>query len=182
MTRKRKFPASLRQCKKTGAGPDEAGISRRKSESVEIVPLSRQEINARAQLELRSVIAQMVDEGVKKAMSGNGAELQPFFGSKEVSYEIKRRQTVHEQNKFSYYFEDWGCMICGSAHARYLACGMCATCYARVKQRLVDGVCKRQPQVRFDPSFIDPLILAREALAAPLGAKPPARAKTKRNR
>jgi len=139
---------------------------KRKPEAVEIVPLSRQEINAQEHLDLKSMIAQMVEEGVREAMSGKGAELQPFFGSKEIAYEIKRRQTVNEQNKFTYFFEDWGCMVCGSRKRRHGGCGMCQFCYGRVKQRLVASLRKRQPpKGSIQPTFRDTMQLAREALA-----------------
>jgi hypothetical protein len=144
---------------------------KRKSETqslaVEIVPRSRQEINAQTNLDLKSMIAQMVEEGVREAISGKGAELQPFFGSKEVAYEIKRRQTVHEQNKFTYFYEDWGCMICGSRKARHYGCGMCHTCYVRIKWRIREGLRKRQPaKGSIQPTFTDTIQLAREALAS----------------
>jgi hypothetical protein len=113
------------------------------------------------------MLAQMVEETVQQAMSGKGAELQPFFGSKEVSYEIKRRQTVHEQNKFTYYFEDWGCMICGSRKAPHRQCGMCGTCYSRIKDRLKLSLRKRQPpKGSIQPTFMDTMRIAREALAS----------------
>jgi hypothetical protein len=141
--------------------------SKSKSAPVEIVSLTRQEINAQTNLDLKSMIAQMVEEGVREAISGKGAELQPFFGSKEVAYEIKRRQTVHEQNKFTYFYEDWGCMICGTRKARHCGLGMCHTCYTRIKLRLRASLHKHQPpKGSIQPSFVDTLQLAREALAS----------------
>jgi hypothetical protein len=141
--------------------------SKSNAPAVEIVPLSRQEINAQTHLDLKSMIAQMVEEGVREAISGKGAELQPFFGSKEVAYEIKRRQTVHEQNKFTYFYEDWGCMICGSRKARHYGCGMCNPCYSRVKARLARSLRKHQPpKGSIQPTFVDTLQLAQEALAS----------------
>jgi 7-cyano-7-deazaguanine synthase in queuosine biosynthesis len=156
-------------------------LRKNKIGAVEIVPFSRQEINAQTHLDLKSMIAQMVEEGVREAMSGKGAELQPFFGSKEIAYEIKRRQTVHEQNKFSYYFEDWGCLICGTRKARHDGCGMCGSCYARVKGRLAYGIRRRQDAKgdSIQPTFNDSLRLAREALAPPMPEVP---RKSKRGR
>jgi len=140
--------------------------SENKPPAIEIVRLSRTEINAEARSNLKLEIARMVEENVQQAMSGKGAELQPFFGSKEIAYEIKRRQTVHEQNKFTYYFEDWGCMVCGTSKTRHLGCGMCSACYARIKDRLKVSLRKRQlPKGSIQPTFRDTMQLAREALA-----------------
>jgi hypothetical protein len=157
---------------------------KRKSETqsvaVEIVPLSRQEIDAQTHLDLKSMIAQMVEEGVREAMSGKGAELQPFFGSKEVAYEIKRRQTVHEQSKWAYYYEDWGCMICRSRKPRHYGCGMCPPCYRRVSERLRASLRKRRPKDSTQPTFMDTMRLAREALAPVAGIPPVETPKTRR--
>lgn len=147
--------------------------SKSKTPAIEIVRLSREEINAEAQTNLKLEIARMVDESVREALSGKGTELQPFFGSKEVAYEIKRRQTVHEQNKFSYFFEDWGCMICGTRKARHYGCGMCQPCYLRTKERLKASLRKHQPpKDSIQPTFMDNVRMAREALAP--GANNPA--------
>ena len=140
--------------------------SKGKTPAIEIVRLSRQEINAEARANLKLEIARMIEEGVREALSGKGAELQPFFGSKEVAYEIKRRQTVHEQNKFSYYFEDRGCMICHTRKARHYGCGMCYACYSREKSRLARSLRKHQPpKDSTEPTFMDNVRMARQALA-----------------
>lgn len=154
MSRKRKAPCSPGPRKNT------------RTPAIEIVRLSRAEVNAEARMNLKLEIAQIVEETVQQAMLGKGAELQPFFGSKEVAYEIKRRQTVHEQNKLTYYFEDWGCMICGSRKGGHGGCGMCRTCYGRVKLRIHRSLCKRQSaEGSIQPTFKDTMQLAREALA-----------------
>ena len=146
--------------------PTKKRNSKTQTPAIEIVPFSRAEANIEAQNNLRLEIARMVEETVQQALSGQGAELQPFFGSKEVSYEIKRRQTVLEQNKFTYYFEDWGCMVCGSRKAAHGGCGMCGSCYRRVAERLRASLRKRQPPKGADqPSFMDTMRIAREALA-----------------
>ena len=139
--------------------------SKSKTPAIEIVRLSREEINAEAQSNLKLEISRMVEESVREAMSGKGAELQPFFGSNEVAYEIKRRQTVHEQNKFSYFFEDWGCMICGTRKKAHRSCGMCLACHTRIRQRIIGSLRKRQPpKDSIQPTFMDNVRMAREAL------------------
>jgi hypothetical protein len=121
----------------------------------------------------------MVEETVQQALSGKGAELQPFFGSKEVAYEIKRRQTVLEQNKFTYFFADWGCMVCGTTKTRHSGCGMCGSCYRRVFERLRASLRKRRPKDSTQPTFMDTMRIAREALAPVAGTPPVETRKTR---
>jgi hypothetical protein len=65
--------------------------------------------------DFKQMIARIVEEKVSQAMSNHGsALLEPWFQSKEIENEIKRRQTVTEQRKWTYYFEDWGCIVCRS--------------------------------------------------------------------
>jgi hypothetical protein len=123
-----------------------------------IIPLNQTAENSTV------AIARMIQGLVEKVLSG--ADLQPFFGTAEVSYEIKRSQTVHEQSKFSFYFQDWGCMICGSREAGHCSCGMCQRCYRRVRMRLAASMRKRQPaETSSRENFRDAVKLAREALA-----------------
>lgn len=65
---------------------------RKASIPVEIVPRDRKE-------EFKRQVAQMVEEQVAAALSDqNDRVFQPFFQTREVAREIKRRQTVGEQN------------------------------------------------------------------------------------
>lgn len=94
------------------------------------------------------------------------ADLEPWFQSREVTLEIKRRQTVTEQRKWSSYYFDWGCLVCGTKEKPHFALGFCQGCYARTKQRLAASIRKHSPATpRGDLSFIDSVRLAREALA-----------------
>jgi hypothetical protein len=129
--------------------------------SVEIVPLTPAEKTAGSTI----AIARMIEGLVEKALSGTGADLEPFFGTAEVSYEVKRRQTVQQNSKFQFYFEDWGCMLCGTREAAHGSLGMCRRCYNRVKMRLAKSLRKRQPKEPAEPKWRDAAELAREALA-----------------
>jgi hypothetical protein len=133
---------------------------------VEIVPLDRNEQVA----EFQRMIARAIEEQVNEALSGRGAILQPFFGSKHVSDEIKRRQTVPEQQKFVYYFETWGCMRCDTKLTRHDSCGMCGTCHSLIVGRLREGVRKHAVPDPSQPTFMDGVRLARAALAPPITA------------
>ena len=133
---------------------------------VEIVPLDRNEQVA----EFQRMIARAIEEQVNEALLGRGAILQPFFGSRAVSDEIKRRQTVPEQHKFSRYFETWGCMRCDTKLARHDSCGMCGTCRSLIVGRLREIVSKALVPDPSQPTFMDGVRLARAALAPPITA------------
>lgn len=97
------------------------------------------------------------------------ADLEPWFQSREVTLEIKRRQTVTEQRKWSSYYFDWGCLVCGTQDRPHHSNGMCQPCYSRVRARLAASIRKHSPATpREDLSFVDSVRLAREAIAPAL--------------
>jgi hypothetical protein len=82
--------------------------TRNRSIPVEIVPRD-------LEFDFKRMVAQFVEEQVREAMSHKtDSAFQPFFQTKEIAREIKRRQTVTEQKKFVYAYEDWGCLACGT--------------------------------------------------------------------
>lgn len=100
--------------------------------SLEIVPRNRIEESQR----LKDALTQLIDERVSEAISGPTSVIEPFFHSKRLLTEIRRVQSVPERNKFTYYFERWGCMICGTHEGGHGAVGMCYPCYRRTSERL----------------------------------------------
>lgn len=134
----------------------------KKSPTLEIVPYNPQQEMA----ELKRLIADAVDEKVAEAMGSSDAIMQPWFQPKAIVHEIKRRQTVTEQQKFGLYFDEWGCMVCGTKDALHLGMGMCKPCSDRIRQRLRAIVLKHAPPPdQVQPSFRDTMKMAREALA-----------------
>ena len=116
------------------------------------------------------MIAKIVEERVLEALAHPiDAEFQPFFQSKQVADEIKRRQTVTEQHKFSYAYEDWGCLVCGTKERPHYAIWMCENSHARATQRLRSSIRRRSPDANQpQPTFTDTVKLARAALAPSL--------------
>ena len=96
---------------------------------LEIVPRNRIEESQR----LKDALTQLIDERVSEAISGPTAAIEPFFQSKRLLTEIRRVQSVPEQNKFTYYFKKWGCMVCGTHEGGHRAVGMCGKCYELIK-------------------------------------------------
>jgi hypothetical protein len=134
------------------------------SPAVEIVPYNRDLEHA---LELKQAMTQLIEEKVAEATGGPGAIFQPFFHTKRLATEIQRQQSVPEQNKFTYYYERWGCLAgCGRTkeEALHASLGMCGKCFQRIAQRLKALVREHTPEANQDESFVDAVTQARAAL------------------
>jgi hypothetical protein len=115
--------------------------------------------------EIRDALSKLVEQKVAEALASDSGILQPFMQPKRVSIEIRKNQNVIETLKFKYYFEDWGCMICGTKDAIHASLGMCQRCHGRVLNRMVSTLQKASDE---RPTFEEPKdleALAREALA-----------------
>jgi|GEM_PF-2839188 len=82
-------------------------------------------------------LERMIEQKIAEMM-GNSQDgiLQPFFQSKAIADAIRKLETVPQQRKWHYYFEEWGCLICENKNRRHLGLGMCAACHQRTLQRL----------------------------------------------
>jgi hypothetical protein len=129
----------------------------------EIVPRGPESIAA----EYKAMIAKIVEEKVLEALRHpTEADFQPFFQPRQISEEIRRRQTVQEQHKFSYAYEDWGCLVCGTQERPHASLWMCANCYRRALSRLKSSIHRHSPDAdQPQPTFVDTVKLARAALA-----------------
>jgi hypothetical protein len=129
----------------------------------EIVPRGQEAIAA----EYKAMIAKIVEEKVLEALAHpTDAVFQPFFQPRQISNEIRRRQTVTEQHKFSYAYEDWGCLVCGTQERPHASLWMCANCYHRALSRLKSSIHRHSPDAdQPQPAFVDTVKLARAALA-----------------
>lgn len=129
----------------------------------EIMPRGQDAIAA----EYKAMIAKIVEEKVLEALTHpTDSDFQPFFQPRHIAKEIKRRQTVQEQHKFSYAYNDWGCLVCGTKDRPYQFLWICKSCYSVAHQRLLASMRKHSPgpdEPR--PTFTDTVKLARAALA-----------------
>jgi hypothetical protein len=93
------------------------------------VLLSPQEVR-RAPVQ-RAELERLVEQKVAEIMSERDALVfEPFFRSRQVAYELKRLQTVPEQEKFSVSYELYGCMICETHAIPHAGNGLCTKCRA----------------------------------------------------
>jgi hypothetical protein len=124
--------------------------------------------------DVRAMLDKLVEEKIAEIMSKDAPDLfQPYFQSKRVASEIRRNQTVTEQNRWSAYFDKWGCDVCGTKKRQHNAIGRCEECYRRTAQRL--AALRRSAGAKGAiPAFLDRQgDLAREALRALSPPLPP---------
>jgi hypothetical protein len=69
--------------------------------------------------------------------------LQPWFASNEIAWAIRRIVPQHVFHKMRYYFEDWGCLVCGTRNRCYESNGMCGPCARRIWKRLFASLERR---------------------------------------
>lgn len=81
----------------------------------------------------------LVQEKVAEIMAERDAIVfEPFFRSRQVAYELKRLQSVPEQEKWGVSFERYGCMICETKEKIHAGNGMCHGCRCRWFRRLAE--------------------------------------------
>jgi hypothetical protein len=95
---------------------------------------------------------EQVQQAVVEIMAERDALVfEPFFRSRQVAYELKRLQSVPEQQKFAIGYERYGCMICETSDRPHAGNGMCARCrskwFVRYTQIIREGI-EREPAKR----------------------------------
>jgi len=80
----------------------------------------------------KAALDRIVQQKVAEIMAERDAVVfEPFFRSRQIAYELKRLQTVPEQEKWSVRFERYGCLLCQTKKQIHVGCGMCQNCYQR---------------------------------------------------
>jgi hypothetical protein len=69
--------------------------------------------------------------------------MQPWFLPKATYLKLKKLLPSSQLAKMRYYFEDYGCLKCGSRQALYGSNGMCAECSIVVRARVALSLKKR---------------------------------------
>jgi hypothetical protein len=81
----------------------------------------------------KAVLDRLVQQKVAEIMAERDAlTLEPFFRTRQIAYEIRRLQTVPEQESWRVFFERHGCLYCHSQERGHGGCGMCFRCYPRI--------------------------------------------------
>ena len=93
---------------------------------------------------------------------------QPWFLPKRITYKIHGLMPPQYWKKMRYYFEDWGCIVCGF-EGLYHSNGMCVRCYVKTSRRLSQSIrrhCKSAgPNQRLDLELFRQEKLAKNLLA-----------------
>lgn len=119
-------------------------------------------------LEANAQFSAMVERKVAEILaSQHGAVFEPFFQPQDISAAFRKQQTVPQQTKWTYYFEEWGCLVCGTKERSHASAGMCRTCHRRVAARL-HAIIRAHTKNETMPARIDAMTLAQTALAPSL--------------
>jgi hypothetical protein len=112
-------------------------MPRKNKPRVEIMPRSEAGlVPAPPTVNPRAMLDQLVRERVDEIMAERGAvQLEPDFQTREVAYEIQRRQTVFERHRWRIYFEKFGCRECHEI-TDHMGRGYCSKCTQLISQRL----------------------------------------------
>jgi hypothetical protein len=86
--------------------------------------------------EAEAMLDRIIQRKVAEAMATDSSILQPFLQTRLVCNEIRKNQNVIETLKWSYYIQEWGCLVCGRKDAGHASLGMCPGCHTRVVSRM----------------------------------------------
>ena len=87
--------------------------------------------------------------GTRKAESipENEIFLQPWYLPREVYLEIRRILPNVHLSKMHFYFEDYGCLKCGTRDSLYASNGLCERCSVLIRGRIVRALKRRLKSV-----------------------------------
>jgi hypothetical protein len=107
---------------------------------VELIPSPAAIVRARTGID-KAELDLIVKQRVAEVMAARDAFIfEPFFRSRQIAYELKRLQTIPEQEKWSTYYERKGCLRCETRLEVHAGCGMCTHCYQRTFTELTQIV------------------------------------------
>ena len=119
-------------------------MSKSEKLSLEIEILPSRDSTLRAGIDEKT-LNRIVQERVAEILADRDALVfEPFFRSRQIAYELRRLQSVPEQQKWSVFFERQGCLVCETRERIHVSNGMCNRCYARtfatLKQIIAEGM------------------------------------------
>lgn len=85
----------------------------------------------------RSDLDRLVQEKVAEILHAREEfAFEPWFRSRQIAYELKRLQTVSEQQTWTIYYNRFGCLVCQTQMRAHGGRGFCSQCYAATQNRL----------------------------------------------
>jgi hypothetical protein len=82
-----------------------------------------------------------------RSMPDNEIFLQPWYLPREVYLEIRRILPNVHLSKMHFYFEDYGCLKCGTRESLYGSNGLCERCSVLIRGRVVRALKRRLKRV-----------------------------------
>ena len=105
---------------------------------VEVIPPEKPNAPRLGPEDAKKLLKRLVEQQVAEIMANRDEFLfQPFFQQRKVADEIRRLQTVPERNKWSRYYDRWGCLRCNTRKVPHSSIGMCRDCRSLIRKRLV---------------------------------------------
>jgi hypothetical protein len=114
-----------------------------------------------------TMLNDLIQRKVAEVLASNqSAIFEPFFQTKSITTQLRKLQSVIEQRKWSFYFEDHGCLICNTTDVPHASLGMCLSCLRRTRHRLEVSMRKRDAEARraepYKPARLEPLEQVRK--------------------
>jgi hypothetical protein len=97
---------------------------------------------------------------------GETVLFQPWFLPQHIGFAIRSLVPPQFRSRMRYFFEDYGCMICGT-ESGYHSNGMCRICGSRIRKKIMLSVKRRSksnPHQRLDLELFRQERLARKLL------------------
>jgi hypothetical protein len=114
--------------------------------------------------DMNKALERMVERKLAEMMGDSRDGIfEPFFQAKAIMHAIRKLETIPQQRKWQYYFEEWGCLRCARKDVRHESLGMCVACHARIYQRLAN-ILRRASDDRPSPPVRNLQDVAQEAL------------------
>jgi hypothetical protein len=117
-------------------------MKRQNNELAPVVQVVRSdEIEPRRPHTQADMLEQLVQQKVVEILAARDEFVfEPWFRTRQVSYEIRRLQTVPERKKWSLYFERYGCLSCHKQDHSHASSGLCTPCHGRIFKQLKEIV------------------------------------------
>jgi hypothetical protein len=69
--------------------------------------------------------------------------LQPWFLPRDLAFAIKRMLPPEHRHRLRFFFDDYGCMRCGTKDAPYGSNALCKVCAQQIKLKLFFAIKRR---------------------------------------
>lgn len=141
------------------------------TKAIEIIPVSDADLKPigppkEPSADLKAYIESIVRQRVDEILSANAGEFEPDFRPRRVANASSQTQDMFEREKWSLYFEKYGCRGCGKKAAPHMSTGHCSTCQNRTYSRLtrLRAVYERaHPEAEIDRNIEKLTLRARSA-------------------